>query len=603
MKISPKDLGIAAFCLAFVIFIGGLHLIYGLGYLIACGTGHTLGLFGIIPATLNWFDASAVPGQVCTPSAGLVRTLGVIYLVTLIVIAIVGYSKWDAYQQSDKKLLKSLRLREGIAQGREVRDKLGRKNVEKKASKIRPTLKGAKASDVGRCIGQSQGIEVWRSAEDTLVLFGPPRSGKGVSFVINDILDAPGAVVTTSTRGDNAAATWKLRAAGGRPVIFFDPQGITGVKSKFKWSPYRGCQDSFVAAQRATALIGASGLGKSSSNQEWAEVAQVILQYLLHAAALGKVSIAEFSKWCTAPDLAMEAVVILEQAPDAVPGWANNLRAEIEGDAKTRQSKWMGVSGATSGLTLPSVRECFEVDASAGEQWIEPEHFIRARGTLYLIGTRAGGGAVAPLLMALLDDIYTVGEKMANRSKGSRLDPPMLLELDEIANMAAWTNLPQAMSSGGGIGMSTTVVLQSAIQAKTQWGSDEGETILNSGNFLVQLGNSNEVDKLKQFVDLMGQRDVNQRSVSVSDQGVSYSDQMQQRNVISPDEIRRLPLGWSLTLPNIGRPVIMQSKPYFERDDADLIRQSQEEFVAMQKACGADASQLVEVGLADEGQL
>lgn len=596
MKISPKDLGVAAFVVSFILLIGGLHLIYGLSYLIACGTGHTLGLFGIIPATLSWLDPSVVSGQVCTPGVTLTRTIAVIYIVVLVVAGIVGFTMWDAYQQSDKKLLKSLRYREGIAQGREVKQKLGRKNVEKKASKIRPTFKGVKAEDVGRCIGVSQGVEVWRSAEDTLVLFGPPRSGKGVSFVINDILDAPGAVVTTSTRGDNAAATWKLRAAGGRSVIFFDPQGITGVKSKFKWSPYRGCEDSFVAAQRATALVGASGLGKSSSNQEWAEVAQVILQYLLHAAALGKVPVAEFSKWCTAPDLAMKAVNILEQAPDAVPGWDKNLRAEIEGDPRTRQSKWMGVSGATSGLTLPSVRECFEVDEAAGEQWIDPEAFITSRGTLYLIGTRAGGGAVAPLLMALLDDIYTVGEKMANRSKGSRLDPPMLLELDEIANMAAWTNLPQAMSSGGGIGMSTTVVLQSAIQAKTQWGSDEGETILNSGNFLVQLGNSNEVDKLKQFVDLMGQRDIDQRTVQVGEQGVSYSDQKQLRNVIDANEIRRLPLGWSLTLPNIGRPVIMESKPYFKRDDADLIRQSQEEFVKMQKAAGANAGQLVEVG-------
>lgn len=593
MKISPRDLPVLAFVLLFILGVGGLHLVYALSYLIACGTGHTLGMYGIIPATFNWLDPSVVAGQQCVPGTTLVRGVGIAYLVAVISLIVAGYAWWQAYEQSDRKLLKSLRLREGIAQGREVSRKLGKKNVTKKAAKIRPTLINAQASDVGRCIGLSQGVEVWRSAEDTLVLFGPPRSGKGVSFVINDILDAPGAVVTTSTRGDNAAATWKLRAAGGRPVIFFDPQGITGVKSSYKWSPYRGCGDSSIAAQRASALVGASGLGQSSNNQEWAEVAKVILMYLLHAAALGQVRVEVFSRWCTSPDLASEAVEILEQAPDAVPGWANNLRAEIEGDARTRQSKWMGVSGATSGLTVPSVRECFEL--GEGEKALEPEEFIQARGTLYLIGTQAGGGAVAPLLMALLDDIYTAAEKVANRSPGSRLDPPMLLELDEIANMAAWTNLPQAMSSGGGIGITSTVILQSAIQAKSKWGADEGETILNSGNFLVQLGNSNEVDKLKQFVDLLGQRSVDERGVTISDQGVSYQDSKQLRNVINADEIRRLPLGWSLTLPNIGRPLIMQSKPYFKRADADVIRQSQKEFVQMQKDAGANASQLVSV--------
>lgn len=34
-------------------------------------------------------------------------------------------------------------------------------------------------------------------------VIGPPRSGKGLHIVIPAILDAPGPVVTTSTRPDN----------------------------------------------------------------------------------------------------------------------------------------------------------------------------------------------------------------------------------------------------------------------------------------------------------------------------------------------------------------------------------------------------------------
>ena len=48
-----------------------------------------------------------------------------------------------------------------------------------------------------------------------MVLLGPPRSGKGVHIVINAILDAPGAVITTSTRPDNLTAALDARAKVG----------------------------------------------------------------------------------------------------------------------------------------------------------------------------------------------------------------------------------------------------------------------------------------------------------------------------------------------------------------------------------------------------
>jgi hypothetical protein len=56
---------------------------------------------------------------------------------------------------------------------------------------------------------------VWASVEDSILLLGPPRSGKGLHVVINAILDAPGAVITTATRPDNIAATLTERRRRG----------------------------------------------------------------------------------------------------------------------------------------------------------------------------------------------------------------------------------------------------------------------------------------------------------------------------------------------------------------------------------------------------
>ncbi len=58
-------------------------------------------------------------------------------------------------------------------------------------------------------------------------MLGPPRAGKGLHVVIPMIRDAPGPVLTTSTRGDNVAATLAARRARGRgPVAVFDPQAL-----------------------------------------------------------------------------------------------------------------------------------------------------------------------------------------------------------------------------------------------------------------------------------------------------------------------------------------------------------------------------------------
>lgn len=585
MRIRPGDWLAFTIVLIAVFGIGGIHLVLSAGYLISCQMlGHPLGMWNVIPVVSAWGDASVVPGQVCVPSRGLIQVLAVIYIAVVIAAIVAIYAWVEKYKESDKKLIKDLSYRKGIAQYGEVKKNVGDKALAKKAGSIRPTLKNPRLTDVGRKLGTSQGSNVWLSAQDTCAVFGPPRSGKGVNFVINEILDAPGAVVTTSTRGDNAAATWKLRAAGGAPVIIFDPQGITGVSTKMRWSPYRGCEDSRVAAARADAIVGASGLGSSTNNQEWAEVAKVILTYLLHAAALGDVHIRAFARWAQSPALASEAVQILAQAPGAVAGWAQNLESEINGDPRTVQSKWMGVAGSTAGLNIPEIAELF--DTSGEAESLDPEDFIKRRGTLYLIGTKTGGGAVGPLLVGMLDDIYAAAEKIANRSPGSRLDPPMRLVLDEVANFSVWNRLPEVMSSGGGIGIGATLYLQSASQAKDQWGDTGGAKILDSANFIVQLGNSKEVDKLKTFVEWMGEIELTKTSYSYSDQGITHNEDKQFRNAVSVFELSRLPMGYSFVLPNVGRPLLMQSTPFFERKDKDEIKTSQKAFVKMQEAGG-----------------
>jgi hypothetical protein len=106
----------------------------------------------------------------------------------------------------------------------------------------------------------------------------------------------------------------------------------------------------------------------------------------------------------------------------------------------------------------PSVLKA--VTPRPGEEF-DPGEFLTDRGTLYVLGTAAGAGAAAALVAALVEDMVETARRIAAASPGVRLDPPLLLALDEIGNLAPLPSLPALMSEGGGTGITTLAVLQS----------------------------------------------------------------------------------------------------------------------------------------------
>ncbi|MGO1321102.1 MAG: TraM recognition domain-containing protein, partial [Galactobacter sp.] len=494
MNPQERSNGRVIMFLIIVLLILGVVMTLGgnLASLIRCQTMlHSSGL-GAALSFLTGKDPKTAFGtntDGCVPESAWVWGGFITVAVVLTLLACLIWMWWSNYKQSDKYLVKDLRSREGFAQYKEVKAATGEANLVKKAATYRPSLRGKSSvtgKDVGLCLGKAWGTSVWTTVEDSLILIGPPRSGKGFYIVINAILDAPGAVITTSTRADNYAATKDLRAKDGRPVMLFDPQGMSKTSTAMKWSLSQGCENPMTAARRAEILIKASGSGKSSNNQEWTEQSQMILMQLLHAAALGNKGGLELGRWAQNPVMAQEAADILANHPDAEPSYGPALKATLGDDPRTLGAKWMGVSGALGGLRIPEIAESLSPRTAA--DLMDPRTFIRDRGTLYLIGTSSGGSSTAPFVMALLDEMTYAARQMAITSPGNRLDPPMSLILDEIANIAPWPELPTVMADGGGVGISTMVVVQSLAQARAQWGEEEAQAIFDSAIVKIQLG-------------------------------------------------------------------------------------------------------------------
>ena len=171
-----------------------------------------------------------------------------------------GLWAWSRLRRHTHRVEQDPRRMAGIATRHEVAAAASEKALLRRAGNLRPGLADPRPQDVGYRLGTSKGANVWASVEDSIMVIGPPRSGKGLHLVIPAILDAPGAVVVTSTRPDNLTATMRARRRIG-PVAIFDPQHLAdGLPAGMRWSPIRGCESPQTAMIRATGLAAGTGL-------------------------------------------------------------------------------------------------------------------------------------------------------------------------------------------------------------------------------------------------------------------------------------------------------------------------------------------------------
>ncbi len=467
---------------------------------------------------------------------------------------------------------------EGLAERLAVRKAVGSRVLLGRASRLRPGLDRPRASDVGFRLGRSRGVECWASVEDSMLLLGPPRSGKGQNVVIPMILDAPGPVITTSTRPDNLAVTLAARSRVG-PVVVFDPQGMApapGLISQLRWSPVRGCDVPRIAMSRAETLVADGSRSGVENAGFWRAQSVSAVRCLLHAAALDGRSPADLYRWSHAAPAAREAVSILAHHANATSGWDRALDAIVSADERMRDSIWAMVANTFAPLADPSVLAA--VSPAEGECF-DPSGFLANNGTLYLLGTASGAAATANLVAALVEDVVDLARLAAAASAGSRLDPPLAVLLDEAANYPL-PSLPVLMSEGGGSGITTLAVLQSLSQARDRWGREAAGAIWDAAIVKIMLGGSANADDLADLSRLIGERPVTEHSETVGGWGTgrSISTSVRQRPILEPAAIRQIEIGQGLLLLRSAPPIMLSLKPWNQRADADELARERDRF-------------------------
>ena len=441
------------------------------------------------------------------------------------------------------------------------------------AIRLRPSLTGTDpralpANETGLLLGDlkrpgRRGPALFASWEDTVTAFMAPRSGKTTALSIPYVLSAPGAAVATSNKADLWTATAQLRAESGRTTWLFDPQRITGTDQAWWWNPLAGLATVEAAHRLASHFV--LTVDDSTRRDLWGPAAQDLLCALFLAAASSGRSLRECGRWLADAGSPIPAE-LLDAAGFHALAWS--LRGAQNGAPETRDGIYQTARTAAKCLNdeeimpwvIPSRRKDLPV--------FDPAAFAASRDTVYLL-TEARSAA-SPLIAALTDSVMRAGRRQAERA-GGRLDPPMVVILDEAANICRIADLPELYSHLGSRGMIPVTILQSYQQGVAVWGEPGMAALWGASTKKVIGAGIDDPRHARDLAMLVGQHDVPVLSVSYGDGRTSRQVSLRRQEILEPADIRALPPGSALLLATGVRPALISLRPWYTGPDAPRI--------------------------------
>jgi type IV secretory pathway TraG/TraD family ATPase VirD4 len=395
--------------------------------------------------------------------------------------------------------------------------------------------------------------------EQIRLVIAPPQKGKSAAAA-GSIIDDRGPVVATSIRGDLIAATAALRQLLGR-ILIFNPEGAGRFGSNVTWNPVHGCQDMATAIRRAGYMLegtSARGLDEASF---WQDQAATVLAAYLHAAALAAGTLAHVYRWILDED--DQSLRILDAHPSAADTAIRLARRYLSLPDRTRAGIATFLNGALRFMQDPQIARML---CPAGRGTLDIASFIRSRDTLYLVAADAKHSPVPPVFTLIIAEIAWEARR-AGAAQG-RLDPPVYLELDEIANLApipvaAWAT----WAAGSGIKMN--IYAQAFAQLAERWGEHGADVIWQACDVkFVYCGSSEDslgrrVEQACGQVRLRGPDEVTRDPDGRTHRRPTWTTEP----VLSAAAVLQLPPGRAIIIQGSSKPVIVRTEQYWKRAD------------------------------------
>lgn len=541
--------------LALVWLGGALGGLAGSGRPVVVGVGEAVGVLVGLPGSLG-DPAGAWPDEAREDLAGRAGMLAALLVAAMVVVAgvvgaVVAIGRLRGYGG---------RAGPG-GEGHSARWAQARDLRELRVSAAQP----------GRVVlGRHERHLVAAEERASVMVVAPAQSGKTTGLAIPAILEWDGPVLATSVKGDLTHDTLAARRARGE-VRVFDPTGSTGLPSA-SWSPV-GASAAWEDARRTAARllqVGQQG-GQSADENFWRPTAARYVAPLLMAAQIDGASMGEVLSWIATGEQDRPRAALDDSTRAGAEAALDALVSVWGADERFRSSVLQTAATALDAWQEPRVAAATEERDSVDAAWL-----LDGQNTLYLTAPAHDQRRLRGLFTALISAV--VSEAFArSTTTGRPIDPPLLLCLDEAANVAPLPNLDEIASTGPGQGVQLLSVFQNISQIAERWGRERAETIV--ANHRARLFGSGIGDRatLEYLGAILGEEEIEKVSTTKKRAELvelgSRTTSRDFKRLGAPHRIRQAEQDTALLVYGRLPPAWLALRPWYR--DRDLTRQVQ----------------------------
>ena len=321
----------------------------------------------------------------------------------------------------------------------------------------------ARTTEYAALLGRAQyGRRLFAAFEVHRLVLAPPRTDK-TGLLANWIIRHPGPVLTTSTRADLHQLTSPSRPGG--PVYVFNPEGVGGVPSSFTWDMLGACTGELMAFKMADWLAGDTpGYGDLAWFEEQGTMG---MSGLLLAAAKTGASVAEVYEWVQRRGYERTLAALADHGNMQLFAVVRSLMEDNRTAASVRST----IARALKWAVIPQLAAA--VDRRGR---FDVHEFALSGGTLHLIASGDSRSVIAPLLRALASYVHFEAGLAGSRTPVGRLDPPLLMAMDEVAQVCP-VDLPSMLADSAGKGIVFVTVAHSLAKLEERWGKEGAANI------------------------------------------------------------------------------------------------------------------------------
>ncbi len=429
------------------------------------------------------------------------------------------------------------------------------------------TAEALKKPTKGLLLGKMDQDYLRYDGDGHLITIAATRSGKGVGTVMPNLLNYEGGMLVTDPKGENYAVTAEWRQDYlGQDIVALDPfrlmeahGGHMASLNPMDFVHLDGDDYVETAMMLADMMI---GRGHQVEESHWRMEAKGLLFSLILYVAAGDEFQNERNLITVRRLLTLDrekldkTLEIMKNSElDQVKEGANRINQKSD---RERSGVFSTAQSYTHFLTSPRMQKVMTSTSC------DLEDLRRAKMTVYIILPREYLSAFAPWLRLMIScGYYACTYNAADKPLPHQR---VVFLLDEFANLGYMQNIKEAVSLGGGYGLSMWLILQDLAQLKREY-QREWESFLANCD-VIQTFAVQDPFTSEKITRLLGEMSIWQRRLNKGDgrhfEGIRAGYEESGRPLLKPDELRRLHPDRQLLFVRPYQPVVANKFRYYK---------------------------------------